>query len=181
MEREFESKGLISKIDFDRLVESLDVIQIRNQSNVYIDTKDGFFKQDSSALRLRIIDGEYIFSLKRQDIDGATEWNQDITKDVYNNIINSKAIDLSQYSCPQENTLTNLELVSITTKRYVCQYNEFSIELDETTFNSTIDYEIEIEADSLGTAILVMNNLALEYDLTIKKSYPKIARYFMYN
>lgn len=181
MEREFESKGLISKDEFELLLQKLIIVDKREQSNTYLDTKDGFFKQESSALRLRIIDNEYIFSLKRQDDDGATEWNESITKDIYDNIISTKEIDLSHYRCPQANKLTNLEVVSITTRRYVCQYNEFSIELDETTFNNTVDYEIEIEADSLDTANLVMKDLALEYDLTIKKSYPKIARYFIYN
>lgn len=181
MEREFETKGLITKADFEMLTENLKVLAIREQSNTYLDTNEGFFKKDSSALRLRIIDGQYIFSLKRQDVDGASEWNQTLTASQYDEIIKSQAIDLSLFDCPHNDYLSNLNIVSINTTRYVCKYHEHTIELDATTFNTTIDYELEIEAESLTTASQIMSQITHEYNLDIKKSYPKIARYFMYN
>lgn len=181
MEREFESKGLISKTEFNLLLENLNQTEIKNQTNTYIDTTEGFFKNQNSALRLRIINGQYIFSLKRQDDDGATEWNQPITKDEYTSICNSKSIDLSNYKCPQDEILTNLQINTITTTRYVCQYKDMIIELDETDFDTTIDYEIEIEAKNVQQANQYLTELSTAYNLDIKKSYPKIARYFMYN
>lgn len=181
MEREFESKGLLSEADFKQLLENLEIVEIKNQVNTYIDTAADYFKRQNSALRLRIINDQYIFSLKRQDNDGATEWNTPITKDEYNTIIETKSIDLSGYPCPQNDTLTNLQIVLIETQRHVCNYNQSQIELDITTFNKAIDYELEIEADSLDQASAIMQQLAFEYHLDIKKSYPKIARYFIYN
>lgn len=181
MEREFESKGLITEDEFKKLLENLQQVEIKEQTNTYLDTNDGFFKNENSALRLRIINGQYIFSLKRQDDDGAIEWNQPITKDEYTSICNSKSIDLSIYKCPQNEMLSNLELHTISTTRYVCEYQNTIIELDQTDFGMVIDFEIEIEAESEMAASVTLQQLAEEYNLDIKKSYPKIARYFMYN
>ncbi len=181
MEREFEAKQLIEETQFNQLISNLELIEVRNQTNIYLDTTDGYFKQQNSALRLRNINGQLIFSLKRQDNDGATEWNQLLAQDEWDTILDSKQIDLSNYPCEQNDLLTNLQLVEIETTRHICQYNEMTIELDRTRFNQTIDYEIEIEASNLQLASATMEKLITEYDLRVKKSYPKIARYYMYN
>ncbi len=181
MEREFESKGLLSKDQFELLISSLKVIETREQVNTYIDTADGFFKSKTSALRLRIINGQYIFSLKRQDADGATEWNCQFTKAEYDQTIAPREIDLAAYNCPYDQRLTELELVTISTTRYVCEYRDSIIELDATSFGTVTDYELEIEAEDLTTASKIAQNLATEYQLDIKKSHPKIARFYMYN
>lgn len=181
MEREFESKGLITKSQFKTLISQLEILETRIQTNTYLDTANGFFKSKASALRLRIINDQYIFSLKQQDSDGATEWNQPLTGLQYQQIINHKSIDLSNFECPYQEHLTNLNIVTITTTRYVCQYQNQVIELDQTNFGATVDYELEIEADNLEVAKEMMDELARDYHLTIKKSYPKIARYYMYN
>lgn len=181
MEREFETKGLITKTEYEMLISNLQVITKHEQSNAYLDTADHFFQNQASALRLRIIDGQYIFSLKRQDSDGASEWNRPLTSNEYNDIIHTRAIDLSKYNCPHTDYLQDLQLVMINTTRYVCQYHDHLIELDATSFGDIIDYELEIEADSLITASQIMEKIRTEFNLDIKKSYPKIARYFMYN
>ncbi len=181
MEREFEAKQLISEEQFKLLINNLNQQEVRNQTNIYLDTKDGFFKQQNSALRLRNINGQLIFSLKRQDKDGATEWNQPLSNTMWDTIIRTKQIDLSDFNCPQNDLLVDLQLVEIETTRYVCDYNRLTIELDKTRFNQTIDFEIEIEASNLQTARETMEQLITEYDLSVKKSYPKIARYYMYN
>lgn len=181
MEREFEAKGLITKQDFTKLLNDLTVSETKHQTNTYVDTREEFFKSKNSALRLRIINDEYIFSLKQKDNDGATEWNCKLTEDEYNNICSTKQIDLSKYDCPYNNTLTDLNIITITTNRYVLNYNNFIIELDETNFGNISDYEIEIESSSLKIANNTLQELATIYQLTINNSKPKIARYFDYN
>ncbi len=181
MEREFEAKGLISEKEFKHLIENLDIIEVRNQQNTYLDTGDQFFKSKNSALRLRIINGKYIFSLKRQDKDGATEWNDVLSKEQFEQIINNKTIDLSLYDCPYNETLIDLQIVTIVTKRYVCKFEGSIIELDMTTFGDVSDYELEIESTNLKIAHRLMHDLVSHFNLDIKKSYPKIARYFLYN
>ncbi len=181
MEREYEAKGLITKSEFENLISSLKIVEVKEQQNTYVDTSCGFFKSKDSALRLRIINGEYIFSLKQQNADGATEWNEQITQLQFDTILKDKAINLEHFKCPYNQQLDNLNLITITTKRYVCLYQKNIIELDMTTFKNTIDYEIEVESDNLTNASMIVKNLASTFDLNIKKSYPKIARYFMYN
>lgn len=181
MEREFESKGLISEEQFKELLIHLNPNEIREQKNIYLDTVDGYFKRDNSALRLRVINGKYIFSLKRQDVDGCTEWNQPLTKEKMMSITESKSVNLQDFNCPQNDILENLIIIEISTTRYVCDFKGNTIELDQTTFNNTVDYEIEVEAEDLQTADQIMRNLRSEFSLDIKKSYPKIARYYLYN
>lgn len=181
MEREFEAKGLITKQDFLKLLKHLIIIQTKHQINTYVDTKSEFFKSKKSALRLRVINGEYIFSLKQKDDIGATEWNCKLTQSEYDNICNSKQIDLSKYNCPYNQTLSDLKIITITTNRHVCQYNHFMIELDETDFGKITDYEIEIEADNQAIADDSLNLLATKFNLNLQTSAPKIARYFKYH
>lgn len=181
MEKEFESKGLISKKQFNMLLETLEIIEVRNQINSYLDTHGEFFKNHKSALRLRKINDTYHFSLKRQDTNGCTEWNQQISENVYHRILTDRSIDLAQFDCPATKKLANLEIIEIATTRYVCRYHNTTIELDITKFNQTTDFEIEIEAIDMETANQLMRELVTEYDLVIKKSYPKIARYHLYN
>lgn len=181
MEREFEAKGLLTKQDFEKLLNDLTITEIKHQTNTYVDSQDNFFKSKNSALRLRIINGEYIFSLKQKDSDGATEWNSELTEKEYSNICSTKQIDLSRYECPYNHILSDLNIITISTKRYVCEYNDFIIELDETNFGNISDYEIEIEATSLKVANSTLQEITKKYNLTINSSKPKIARYFDYN
>ncbi len=180
MEREFETKGLITKKDYDMLINSLEVVKCQNQINNYLDTDDNFFKTQNCALRLRHIDDTLVFSLKRSDNDGATEWNTKLNKYEYEQIIKNKAIDLRQFDCPFNAVLHNLSLITIKTTRIICMYKGQKIELDYTNFGTFVDYEIEIESDSLINATMILNQLITDFNLTIKKSYPKIARYHMY-
>lgn len=180
MEREYESKALISKQDFVQLLASLQLLETKQQVNTYVDTED-FFKSKSSALRLRLINNQYIFSLKQQDVEGMIEWNQIISVDDYNQIIESKTIDLSKYDCPYDQVLNNLEVVTIETTRHLCIFEDITIELDQTTFNQFIDYEIEIEAESIAISSMYLDRVIKKYGIDAKKSHPKIARYFMYN
>lgn len=177
---EFEAKGLIDSRQFDYLLSNLPVVKHKVQVNNYLDTSEGFFKNQSSALRLRKIDDEYIFSLKMAEYDGAVEYNQHITQSQYINILQSKVIDLSLFDCPFTNNLTDLQLVTLTTDRFVCTYKDCDVELDKTNFGHMFDYEIEIESTSMSRASHYLQQVAQEFDLSIKKSYPKIARYYSY-
>lgn len=181
MEHEYEAKALISEEHFNYLLKTLEPIDSLNQSNTYLDTQDGFFKSKKSALRLREINGEQIFSLKTQNNDGASEWNCRLSNLDYQQILQSKSIDLNKFDCPFNEHLTNLNTITIFTTRHRFKYMNHIIELDKTRFNKTVDFEIEIEATDMKTANDILLYLVKEFNLDTKKSYPKIARYFMYN
>lgn len=181
MEHEYEAKALISEEHFNYLLKTLEPIDSLNQSNTYLDTQDGFFKNKKSALRLRQINDELIFSLKAQTEDGACEWNCKLSKLEYQQILQSKSIDLSKFDCPFNEYLTDLNVITIFTTRYRFKYMNHIIELDKTRFDKTVDFEIEIESNDIKTANHILLHLVKEFNLDMKKSYPKIARYFMYN
>lgn len=181
MEYEYEAKSLICKSQFEKLITTLDIVGIKSQENNYLDTEDGFFRQNSSALRIRNIDDQYIFSLKMKTANGAKEWNSPLTKLQYNQLLEQKSIDLRHFDCPFDNYLPSLRLITIVTKRYVCKYQNQLIELDHTHFNQVQDFEVEVEANSIDEANHILNQLLNEFEVKYKKSYPKIARYYMYN
>ncbi len=181
MEYEYETKALISKEDFYALIKTLDVITIKNQSNTYLETKDNFFKSKMCALRLRVINNQYIISLKCSTCDTNKEWNKSISQATYKSILANRTIDLSLLNCPFKQIVEIDNLITIHTKRYVCLFKTNHIELDETNFNNTVDYEIEVEDDSTKKSQEIFTQLIKEYNITYYQSDAKIARYFKYN
>lgn len=180
MEYEFEAKALISKQEFALLLNNLQQCQVNNQINNYLDTKSETLRTSKQALRLRKINDTHILSLKEQAQTGAIEYNTDISPQQYAHILDSQCVDSSQFNLPFSTMLTDLTIVQITTTRYICKYKHSQIELDMSDFGSTIDYEIEIEAENMEVANQLLAELQAEFDLNLKKSYPKIARFYQY-
>ncbi len=181
MEREYEAKALVSQTDFEKLKGRFEIIDTVNQTNIYFETKDNFFKANNSALRIRLKNDTYQLTIKKRDADGNTEWNYQISKNIANNIINTKSINLANWEFPFNEELHELNIYTIKTTRFCLKYNNYIIEADETLFNKTIDYELEIEAESLKLANALLTDLQKSTHINLLPSKAKIARYFEYN
>jgi uncharacterized protein YjbK len=180
MTLEHEAKALINETEFINLMNKLNPNLKASQVNYYFETRDQYFKNNRSALRVRVIDKNYQLTLKINNGDHNIEHNFDIDYLIFDKMIN-------QGQLPHEIlTILNLNLVLfqvfvIETNRYVYPYQNHMIELDHSKFLNTIDFELEVEAESLSIANDILNAFCNEHNLNPLPSRAKIARYFEYN
>lgn len=181
MEMEYEAKALIDEKQFEELLKTLPISQVKEQTNVYFETKDEYFKQRNSALRMRSVNDTFKLMLKVREEHGNEEYNFPITRQEYSHAVMTGKVDLSKFKLPFGLELSSFETITMHTTRYVCIWNHHTIEIDKTEMGLVTDFEIEVEAESMDQANDIMASFCKHFNLRIKKSYPKIARYYMYN
>lgn len=179
MNYEYEAKALINIDDYNKLLSQYEINSSIYQVNTYFETKDNWFREHKSALRIRKIGSNpAILTLKIQIEDGNEEYDYELSQNQYTKLMDN--LIPPNFTFPI--TIPKLDQkVVISTTRKVFTYLKHNIELDESNFNGTTDYEIEIEANSISIANDIMDTLAQENKITINSSCPKIARYFKYN
>ncbi|MGL5020447.1 MAG: CYTH domain-containing protein [Mycoplasmatales bacterium] len=177
---EFEKKGIISEDDFFKIIKKTKVKEIITQDNYYFETSDEFFKNNNSALRVRVKNDAYELTLKVQRELGNLEYNYDISKEEFTKMKITMKLPkvLHKYI---DSTLTFDNIKIIKTDRHIIEFNQHIIELDKTTFMNSIDYEIEVEAENLNQAQKIMDQFTGYVDIKYNESMPKIARYDLYN
>ncbi len=179
MNFEYEAKALISFEDYTKLISSYEIIETINQTNIYFETADDWFKHNKSALRVRTIEGKpAVLTLKQKIKDGNIEHDFPLSSE-------EKSLLINQFTLPEtELPFTDIILskqFKMGTIRSKFLYNGLTIEIDQTDFNGIIDYEIEIEAPNIKIANEAIKQLAQENNISLHPSAPKIARYFLYN
>lgn len=176
---EHETKTLISREDFKKLFDKYNLNQPIIQRNIYLETRDQYYKHSQGALRLRAYNEErYEITLKLKNGSSHAEYNMDLTEGEFTNILNSNV--LPEFSVPLELKKPDLQF-TIKTKRYKLPFKNYIIEIDESCFEQSTDYEIEIEAESITKAYELLEEFLNENNLPYTASESKIARYFQYN
>ncbi len=179
MNYEFEAKALISQSDYQQIISHNQIINTVVQTNTYFETDDNWFKNNHSALRVRkIAEKPAILTLKTAIEGGNIEYDYQLNDQELKELTISHILPQANFPITIP-TITSQ--ITMKTTRSVFEYQNHMIEVDCTNFNGFIDYEIEIEASNLATAETIMNDLAAKYDLKLRTSAPKIARYFIYN
>ncbi len=179
MNFEYEAKALISFEDYTNLISNYDIIETINQTNIYFETADEWFKYNKSALRIRMIDSEpTILTLKQKIKDGNIEHDFVLNTTETNSLINN--FILPETELPLNDIILTKQF-KMSTLRSKFSYNNLIIEVDRTDFKGVIDYEIEIEAPNIKIANETLKQLAQENNISLHPSAPKIARYFLYN
>lgn len=138
IEKEYKSE--LSSDEYTLLLNYFNSNNTIIQTNYYFDTPNFNLKQKGFMARIRVINNEYIFTLKTPKINFASEeHNQQVPGLIIND--NVKKI-LNTF-----NLENNLKIVaSATTKRTIIKDKHGEWCLDKTNFsNNNIDYELEYE------------------------------------
>ncbi len=177
---EHESKTLITKEEFTNLITKYELANPIEQHNIYLETNDQYYRKQNGALRIRAYNNEkFELTLKLKDGRTNQEYNFALNQHDFQTI----AADLTlpdNINVPIELKQPNVQYTTIT-KRYKLEFKNHIIEIDETSFESTIDYEIEVEAASIKQADLILTQFLKQNNIQFRASKPKIARYFDYN
>ena len=177
---ECEAKCLITKNEYQSILQACSVSKTIHQTNYYLDY-DNQLKNNHQALRIRAKNDNYELTLKTKTSNGNIEQTINIDASCVANIINNHYLPTQLASEFNINISAIDSIKTIKTTRSCIKYHNLIVELDHTDFNGTIDYEIEIEGPNLKIANETLDRFCNEHNINPQPSMPKIARYDLYN
>ncbi len=182
-EIEIEYKVLLSEEKFKDILNSLDFPDKPfTQTNYYFETPDLKLKECNSALRIRKKNSDYIVTLKEPHPEGILETHDKISKEDFNNAIDTNELSAPNCTKQLQNKNISLETIeyigSLTTERYEFTDNGLIYVLDKSFYNDYIDYELEIEAPSQAIGLNIFNELLSRFNIKKVPPITKIERFF---
>lgn len=183
-EIEIEYKNLLTKKEFDHLLTHLPFPKKgQKQTNYYFETSDFSLRKNSSALRIREKNNDYILTLKQPHSTGLLETHDTLTKEEAFNWKNGHIIKKDQIADQLNKLNINFNDMayygSLTTIRHETIYKDVLIVLDYSTYNGQSDFEFELEAPDEKTGIDTFNQILNDYQIKRKNTPNKIHRFFM--
>lgn len=180
---EIESKSMLTKQDYKKLMSKFSHIKNYTQINYYIFSDEMLKHRSKYGLRMRKKEGYYELTLKVKVNDGRNEINQEISKKTYKFFKKSHVFpdgEVKDYLI--ENGICDpakLRIVgSLKTIRKDIKFMSSLISVDKSSYNHKVDYEVECEdltpiAAQTNLEIFLQQNL-----IKFKKSeYSKLARF----
>ncbi|QXE02732.1 CYTH domain-containing protein [Terribacillus sp. DMT04] len=183
-EVEIEFKNLLTKAEFDTLYTILKMEKEPEiqQVNHYFETKDFQLKQHGAALRIREKNGEYQSTLKQPYEDGLLETHDTLTAEQANAWIQGEiTLGPEIRKQIQELGVCTEELAyggRLKTIRRETAYYDTTVVLDRSEYGDTVDYELELEANTFAHGQSVFQSILVDYDITKRKTPNKIQRFY---
>jgi uncharacterized protein YjbK len=175
---EIEFKSLLTKEEYDRLIDKFTGNKISTQTNHYFDTARFSLKAAEVALRVREKD-TFEITLKRKKRYAMVEHNIMISGEEFKKfkdegIIPSEEIRNEIYDIIGQQKLINF--LSLTTHRMSFPYKKGTLAIDKSEFLGVTDYEIEYEAKNYAAGKKEFIEIITELEFVYKKSEQKIKR-----
>lgn len=173
---EKELKILVTKDEFEKILNSYEFSDAWAQTNTYYDTKEQYVRSLNGACRIRTIGDKKIFTLKiRISPDAHIELEKEVGVNTMAEITDSEVLGwFEKYEIPQN----ELEpIISFTTQRRLADLENAELCADLTTFASCQDYEIEYEYKNNHDGVTEFNKILSIIGKVYEKNCPsKIAR-----
>lgn len=175
---EVEFKSLITKEEYDRLIEKFAGSKSDFQTNHYFDTTRFSLKALDVSVRVRERD-DFSLTYKRKkgyNIDVKTII---IDKEKFEEIKNTGVIDIPEISDELSKLIKDQKLVnflSLSTHRTYLPYANGILNIDKSEYLDVTDYEIEYSSKSYHQGKDEFIQLINDLDLAYKKSNKKIQR-----
>ncbi len=173
---EIEAKILIDEKEYDKLGKKLKLNEPFLQYNWYIDSDDRVLERTHLGLRIRHVNGEYWLTLKAPMAVGLLEKEQLLSPTEAEDMISDNKFpegdirdfmsDLLDIDIASLKTLAKLETLR---RRGFVESNSVRVALDRNTYLGRIDYELEIDADSMERAERVAKDILKGYKFTFNK------------
>jgi uncharacterized protein YjbK len=160
---EIEAKALVKKEDYEKLVKRFAGAKSYEQTNYYIDNEEGLLRKEGVALRIREKEGLYEMTLKTPLSEGLLEKNCSWTKERFEGFMKKGQFpdgDIKRFLTMLDVDVSTLKvLASLTTKRIDIDYEGGKLSLDENHYSGLVDYEIELEHNSMIDATKYLKEL----------------------
>lgn len=173
---EIEAKALINEEAYNKLLADLEdePSTFFDQTNYYIETKRFDLKKLGLGLRIRVIDGKYFMTLKAPMSEGLLEKEEIISEDQFQ-LFEKKNIfpecSLKDFIIMLGFEIKKLRIMAnLTTHRNRFELDEGKHHLciDKNEYNGLVDYELELEGNSLGKAKTRLEQFCIEHLIDYK-------------
>lgn len=184
MEIEIEFKNILNKAQYEELLAfyNIDHSQIHRQVNHYFDTNSWSLKNHKAALRVRLINDYYQYTLKE-----ATTTNISIET---TDILSKKQVTqiMEQQLFPQGNVQLRLNELKIdtsdlllfgtlTTDRVELPYKDGTLVFDHSFYLQQDDYEVEYETTNERQGLIIFEDFLNTHHIDKQTAPKKIARF----
>lgn len=182
-ELEIEFKNLLTNQEYNQLAEDLfSQIETIEQTNYYFETTSFDLKTNHSALRIRKKNESYTLTLKEPHPDGLLETHDQLTEDEFLLWTSGKPTEAPNVTKQLKQMDIDVSALNylgkMTTFRKETSYQDTLIVLDKSIYLNTEDTELELEADSKQHGEKVFKNLLASYQIPVRETPAKIARFF---
>jgi uncharacterized protein YjbK len=172
---EVEFKTLLSKEEYERLMDQFKGNRMDLQTNHYFDTSRFSLKALDASLRVRGRESLEL-TLKRKKGYIIQEFNLPINKEIFEEIKTTGVLPEGEL----KNELSNLigeqkinNFLSLSTLRMFFAYNNGVLFIDKSQYLGITDYELEYEAKSYHAGkkefVQIINELGIQYRKSEKK------------
>lgn len=181
---EIEFKNILTKDEFNRLMENFQVKQADfiQQENHYFDTPDFALKNSRSALRVRFKKGKYEMTLKQPYGEDLLETNQQLTNEQAKVMLQTGKIPngiiqelLNQLTIKRDDLQYFGALV---TDRVELKFGNGLLVLDHSYYLNHEDYEVEYEVSNRKKGFKEFMKLLDDFCIPIRKTENKIKRFY---
>ncbi len=183
-EIEIEFKNLLTKEEYDRLCEFLEVEEsgALSHTNHYYETPGFELKQHGSALRIREKNGQWQLTLKEPHPEGLLETHDTLTEQEADSWINGDIIPKPQVAVQLNQLGIDFAALNyggaLTTRRIETEFKGTIVVLDQSTYNGYTDYELEVEAQERRHGQRVFDELLERLEIRKKQTPNKIQRFY---
>lgn len=175
---EIEFKTLLTKEEYQKLIERFSNYKGNYQTNYYFDTPRFTLKATDIGLRVRVRDS-YELTLKRRKHYSIIETNKIISKEIFEEFLENGIVPDEEIRNEIAGIIGNQKLVnfmSLTTYRVNVPYKSGLLAIDKCEYLGEVDYELEYEATSYEQGKREFVEIVNEFGVKYKKSEAKIKR-----
>lgn len=171
MNIEKEYKILVTRAEFETLLKQYPQAVFHKQVNTYYDTKEQQIRMHHGAMRIREVQGQFLFTLKMHADQGLMEYEKIVDRNDQGVFADSEIQTLlSSFDIDQE----VFPITSLTTYRAVIDTGDAELCFDYNEYGTKKDYEIEYEykrahdGETAFSHILALANLKYKKNCTSK-------------
>lgn len=164
---EKEYKILVSKEQFQTLLNEYPKAVFKEQINTYYDSVDFMIREAHGAMRIRYIDNAYIFTLKMHSSKGLLEFEKEVEQ---NDSSIFQASEIKSLLDSYHLTGPFQQITELKTQRAMIETEFAELCFDISEYNGHKDYEIEYEYKKEHDGFTVFNHLLRKIHLTYTKN-----------
>lgn len=162
---EYEERVLISENDYQQVIKDVKKeerpLRYLTILNIYLDNANEDIYRNDQMLRIRTTNGkEQELTLKIRNADGST---REINETLERHPIIDKELN--------GNFKDYQEITRLMTERIEVEYDDYLLVIDKNIYGETVDFDLEIEANSQQKAINLIEKYCILYDLKYDPHY----------
>lgn len=173
---EIEAKALIKEEDYNKLIKEFENENafFFDQTNYYVETKNFNLKKLGVGLRVRSINDKFVLTLKAPMSEGLLEKEENISEDQFV-MFEKKNIfpecSLKDFIIMLGFDIKKLKIMAkLRTHRTQLELDEGKhiLCIDRNEYNNLVDFELELEGNSLGKAKTRLEQFCIEHEIEYK-------------